>query len=227
MPDDRGLRLLRAERRSEDAPEAALEDCDRVLKADPGDAVALTQKAYLLDRLGRGGEAIALIERRSGWRDEPELAVALAHLYLEQRRTDAAIDALARVEAWRLRQFVMARADAGEVLALVNAACARLPDDADLLLLRARLHEADGEIEHQVRDLNRVLELKEYNSAARDALRRLGLSPGEELSDDPVFRAFDEGTFFQTSAWRRLRRILAATGGPYGLVGARGSGSHG
>jgi KAP family P-loop domain len=42
--------------------------------------------------------------------------------------------------------------------------------------------------------------------------------------EESVFRAFEQGEFLEWPAWVRLRKILTANGGSYGISGPRGSG---
>jgi hypothetical protein len=63
----------------------------------------------------------------------------------------------------------------------------------------------------------------------REAGPAAGLSEGagtvgEREEWSPVFRAFAREEFLEWPAWERLRTILRATGGSYGLSGPRGSG---
>jgi hypothetical protein len=48
-------------------------------------------------------------------------------------------------------------------------------------------------------------------------------SPTSDL-EQSVFRAFEHGEFLEWPAWIRLRKILTANGGSYGVSGPRGSG---
>jgi hypothetical protein len=54
--------------------------------------------------------------------------------------------------------------------------------------------------------------------------RSTGPDPETADLEQSVFRAFEEGEFLEWPPWVRLRKILSANGGSYGISGPRGSG---
>jgi tetratricopeptide (TPR) repeat protein len=164
------LHLLRALRHDLDGDfAAALADAARSLELDPTNVGALTFTAALRTRCREPG-ALALLDRAAELAPaNPGVFLLRGELLAHERDHERALpnfhralslDAtskaahIARAESFgALRRYA-------EAVASCTAALRLAPNDADILRRRAGYHEKNGDIEAEIRDLNRAIKLR-------------------------------------------------------------------